>query len=229
MMADGNERGAQVGDSRLDAYVAGRREWDARYGDLMTRTRNWRIAAIAAIGTLALAVAGLVYLGSRGDVIPYVVTVDEGGRVLGAGVPDRASVADDRLKKAALWDWIIAFRSVATDGVQQHQLIRRVYSRLAAGSPAEVRVSDFYRDDPPQDRAKTTTVAVEVKNILPTTPNAYEIEWTETTRDLHGTVKGERRYRGSFTVALNPPEQEREILSNPIGLYVTQLTWSEIL
>jgi type IV secretory pathway TrbF-like protein len=227
-MADGGSGPAKTGEEYA-GYLAGRREWDARYGDLLVRAKNWRLIAFALAGAVILSIAGLIFLASRGTIVPYVVTVDDIGRVLGAGIPDRTTLDNDRLKKAALWDWIIGFRSVATDGVQQSQFIKRVYARLAAGSPAEIQVSDFYRADPPQQRAQTMTVAVDVKNILPTSANNYEIEWIETTRDLHGAVQGTERYRGSFTVAINPPKEEREALINPIGLYVTQLRVSKVL
>lgn len=227
-MADGSGGGASKA-SPYEGYINAQRAWDVRYGDLLVRARNWRMIAFALAGAVVFAIGGLIFLGSRGSVIPYVVTVDDVGRVLGAGIPDQTTLGNDSLKKAALWDWIIAFRSVATDGVQQSQFIKRVYARLAAGSPAELQVSEFFRADPPQKRAQTMTVAVDVKNILPTSPTNYEIEWVETTRDLHGAVQGTERYRGSFTIALNPPKEEREVFINPIGLYVTQLRVAKVL
>ena len=34
----------------FNPYLAARREWDERYGSLITRARNWRMAAFLALG-----------------------------------------------------------------------------------------------------------------------------------------------------------------------------------
>ncbi|MCX7676218.1 MAG: VirB8/TrbF family protein, partial [Alteraurantiacibacter sp.] len=46
-------------------YLAARREWDDRYGHLLTQARNWRLAATAAIGVAALAVLGVTWIGAQ--------------------------------------------------------------------------------------------------------------------------------------------------------------------
>ena len=62
--------------SSFNPYVAARREWDERYGDLITRAKNWRfIAMLSAIATV-VAVAGIVVLSARTKVVPFVVAID---------------------------------------------------------------------------------------------------------------------------------------------------------
>ena len=75
---------------------------------------------------------------------------------------------------------------VTTDGVAQRKAIDRVYAQIANATPAHTFVTEFYRADPPFQRAQTETVAVEVKSVLATSDRTYEIEWEETTRDLYG-------------------------------------------
>src|SRR5947209_13521451 len=82
---------------------------------------------------------------------------------------------------------------------------------------------------PPFKRAQTDIVAVEVNSVLPTSDRTFEVEWVETTRDLYGKVKAADRFKGSFTVAISPPTEERQIRTNPLGIYVTQASWAKVL
>jgi len=68
-----------------------------------------------------------------------------------------------------------------------------------------------------------------VKSVLPTSDRTVEVEWIETTRDLYGTVKTEERWKGSFTIAVSPPSDERLARVNPLGVYVTNASWTRVL
>jgi len=210
-------------------YLAARREWDERYGSLITRARNWRlIAVVCAIATL-IQTAGLVALSLRAKVVPYIVAVDSLGHSVAAGPADQSSATDDRLKRASLFEWIEDLRTVTSDGVAQRKSIDRVYARIANGGPALTFINEFYRGDPPQHRAQTQSVSVDVQSVLATSDKTYQIEWTETVRDLQGEIKSQDRWKGAFTIAINPPNDERVIRANPLGIYITNASWTRVL
>jgi type IV secretory pathway TrbF-like protein len=210
-------------------YLAARREWDERYGDLITRARNWRsMAALSALIAL-LAVSGIVWLAARSQVVPFVVAIDNLGRAVASGLADQTSSADDRLKRASILDWVESLRSVTTDGNAQRKIIDRVYAHIANGSQAQAFVSDFYRTAQPFTRAQAETVSVEVQSVLATSDHTFEVEWVETTRDLYGTVKSTDRWKGSFIIALNPPKDEGQARVNPLGIYVSEASWTKVL
>jgi type IV secretion system protein TrbF len=216
-------------DAAYNPYLAARHEWDERYGDQVSRAKNWRTVALLC-GLIALvSTGGVVYLSARSRVIPFVVLMDSFGRPVASGAAEQASAGDDRLKRAAVLDWVENLRLVTTDAVAQRKAIDRVYAHIATGSSAQNFISDFYRSDPPFKRAQTSTVAVEVKSVLPTTDRTYEVEWTETSRDLYGTIKSVDRWKGSFTIALSPPTEERQARINPLGIYVTEASWAKVL
>jgi type IV secretion system protein TrbF len=210
-------------------YLAARREWDERYGSLITRARNWRLAAVLALAVALVATCGLIALSTKAKVVPYVVAIDNLGRVLAAGPADQASRADDRLKRAALFQWMSDLRTVTTDGVAQRKAIDRVYSMIANGSPAQVEIGDFYRNDPPFDRAQKRTVEVDVKAVFPVSDRTYQVEWTEIVRGLSGQIESQDNWKGSVTIAISPPNDERLIRVNPLGIYVTNVSWSKVL
>ena len=216
-------------DTKLyNPYLAARRDWDERYGNLITRAKNWRLMALVS-GVVALAaVIGMAVLATRSRIIPFVVAIDSLGRPVATGVAEQASSADDRLKRATVLSWVEDLRTVTIDGIAQRRSIDRVYAHIANGSQAQPFVTEFYRNDPPQKRAQTETTSVDVKSVLPTSDRTVEVEWIETTRDLYGTVKTEERWKGSFTIAVSPPSDERLARVNPLGVYVTNASWTRV-
>lgn len=215
--------------AEYNPYLSARREWDERYGDLVTRAKNWRTMALLSALIALLATGGMVWLSARSRVIPFVVLIDSLGRPVASGIAEQASVGDDRLKRTELLNWVDNLRLVTTDGIAQRKAIDRVYAHIASGSHAQTFISDFYRSDPPFKRSQTDTVAVEVKSVLPTSDRTYEVEWIETTRDLYGTIKATDHWKGSFTIALSPPTDERQARINPLGIYITQASWAKVL
>ena len=165
---------------------------------------------------------------SRESIAGWVRNLDD-GRVVAAGSGEQAPVIDDRMKRAALYQWIQDLRMVIADPLVQRRSIDRVYSMIGQGTPAQVFITDWYRNNTPFDRARTETVAVDVRTVLPTTSRTYEIEWTETTRDHAGTVVGSQNWKGVFTIAVNPPTDEKLAHVNPLGIYVVDTSWSKVM
>ena len=226
--AEGNQTKGNPSDVH-NPYLAARKEWDERYGDLISRARNWRAAAFL-LGVIALAsVAGVVVIAKQARVVPYVVAVDSLGRVASVGAAEKASVADDRMKRAAIYQWVSNWRLVTIDGIEQRKAIDRVYAMIGSGTPAQLIVGEFYSKDPPQTRSQTATVDVEVKAVFATSDKTYEVEWAEVTRNLAGQIRSEERWKGSLTIVVNPPTEERLIRINPLGVYVTNASWSKVL
>ena len=216
-------------ESVSNPYLAARREWDERYGDQISRARNWRvIAVLCALLALVLA-AGLIWQSSRSRVVPFIAVIDSFGRPVVTGLGDQTTTTDERLKKATVLEWVEELRTVTTDGIAQRKAIDRVYSHIANNSPAMAFVSDFYRSNQPFEKAKNETISVDVRSVLPTSDRSFEVDWLESSRDLYGAVKSEERWKGTFTIATNPPSDERVARVNPLGLYVVSANWSRIL
>jgi len=212
-----------------NAYLTARKEWDERYGEFIIRARNWRTVATIAVLVALLATGGMVLLSARSHVIPFVVLIDSLGRPVASGLAEQTSIGDDRLRRAVIQDWIENVRMVTSDGVAQRKAIERVYAHIATGTSAQAFISEFYRNDPPFKRAQTDTVSVEVKSVLPTSDRSFEVDWIETLRDLYGNVKSTDHWKGSFTIAVNAPADERQARVNPLGVYLTAASWAKVL
>ena len=59
-MMNSPEKGdIDISDHQYNPYLAARKEWDERYGELITRDTNWRRMALLFAMIAVLAVAGL--------------------------------------------------------------------------------------------------------------------------------------------------------------------------
>jgi type IV secretion system protein VirB5 len=210
-------------------YLAARDEWNERYRDLIAAARNWRLLAVTSSVVALVAVLGLIVIGAKPKVIPYIVAVDNLGKVVSQGTAVQASVADDRLKRAALWSWVQDWRMVSSDATVEKKAIERVYAQIGNGTPAAIRISDAYRDWSPLKLAQTETISVNVRALYASSKDSYEVEWTETTFDLKGEQIGTQNYKGVMTISIHPPEDEGLARVNPLGIYVTNVSWSKVL
>jgi type IV secretory pathway TrbF-like protein len=216
--------------TEFSPYVAARREWDERYGDLLTRAKNWRtVALVACLAAVASGISAIVGISRASHIAPFVAVVDGQGHSVSMGYADAVSVADDRLKRSSLQNWVSSLRLVTTDGIAQRKAIDAAYSQIASGSAAQTFISDWYRSNTPAHRAETETVSVDVTAVLPTSDKTYEVDWTEITHDLYGNVKSTDHFKGSFQLVINPPTDEALARRNPLGIYVTSASWSKVL
>jgi type IV secretory pathway TrbF-like protein len=210
-------------------YLAARREWDQRYGGLIERAKQWRVAAVLALVVALAETIVIIGVATRPRTAPFVVAVDSLGRVAAAGVIDRTSPIDERMKQAAISQWVQDMRGVTSDGLAERAAIDHVYAMIGSQSAAQTIVTDYFRANQPFERGSRETVQVEVNAILPNSPHSYEVDWTETRRGLDGKPISSDKWRGIFTVAINPPTDEAVLRVNPFGIYVMDISWSKVL
>lgn len=210
-------------------WLAARREWDERYGDHMRRAQMWRgMAYLLALIALVL-IVGMVSIGYRSTTVPYVVAIDSIGRSIPVLPAQQVAANDVRLQAAAMFRWIIAARSVCVDPAVERRQIDDVYASVAAASAASQTLTDWFRSNSPFDRMKNETVDVDVDSVVQQSKNSYEVVWKETERDLYGTLLGTHQYRGIITTVVQPVKDARQALLNPLGIYITNVSWGETL
>ena len=52
------------------------------------------------------------------------------------------------------------------------------------------------------------------RSVLPTSDRTFEVDWIETSRDLYGNVKTTDGWKGTFTIAVNTPTDERHCVNS---------------
>ena len=223
------QQSSPIEDSFSSPYLVARREWDERYGGLIKRAQQWRAAAILALLVALAEAIVIIAVATRPRIAPFVVAVDSLGRVAAAGAADRNSPIDERMKQAAVTQWVQDMRGVTSDGLAERAAIDHVYAMIGSQSAAQTIVTDYFRANQPFERGSRETVQVEVNAILPNSPHSYEVDWTETQRTLDGKPISSDKWRGIFTVAINPSTDEAVLRVNPFGIYVMDISWSKVL
>ncbi|HZZ65956.1 MAG TPA: VirB8/TrbF family protein [Candidatus Baltobacteraceae bacterium] len=211
-------------------YLDAQNVWLERYGSYIRQAYNWRLLAILQAVALIAAIFGLIYVATQSKFIPYVVAVDRIGLPVGVKIADHSSRPDDRIVRAQIANFIETARSVTTDAEVQKQNLDHVYALVAPQSAARSYLDSWYANGhSPFDVAQAKTVNVHIAWVLPISSQSWQAQWSETIRDNRGQVSATEQWVGTISVAFRDPTDEATILQNPIGLYVTSISWTRKL
>jgi len=221
--------------SQQDAnpFLDTRRAWNGVWEESLANARRWRMIAFVLLALLGIAVYGLINLGSQPKAIPYIVEVNKLGEVAYAGRLEPAR-ADSNVIKASIASFIADLRLVTPDAGLQAEAVNRVYAYISKGDPALGRVNSFYgatKESSPYVRAQDEIVSVAIDDVLPTSQNTWQVDWSETTRDRKGEKAVTAKWRGLVTIVLVPPSastSETQLRRNPLGVYVQDVAWSRL-
>ena len=200
--------------------------WDERIGSSRVQARNWRYIAFASMALALISTTGAVILGVKKQVATYVVEVDK------AGMPGRITLASEPYQPATaqvgyfVGEVVRLVRERPLDPVVMRQQWTKAYQFLAGqavNAMNEYAASDTGMKSLPGEGATARTV--EISSILQKANDTFQVRWVETTY-ANGFRRSHEEYTGLFQVKLMPPRDEADSFKNPIGVYVTNFTWS---
>jgi type IV secretion system protein TrbF len=216
------------------AHVRGRAEFHARFDDLARGKRNWQLAAFASFGVSGVLAVGLVTLATQSRVTPYVVEVDKLGRAQAFGPAERLAAPDRRVLVAQIAAVVRDLRTVLPDAAAQADLVRRAYAFADQGAALFLNAHFTDPANDPRLLARELTRLVEVTGVLPVpggtpTRQTWKVSWTERTIPHAPTaLAAETAWEGYVTTRVAPPTTTAAITANPLGLYVTAVTWTQL-
>ncbi len=190
---------------------------------------HWRLAALICLILLALSLGLNILQAKQAKVVPYVVAVDRIGQAVAVKRADEASVTPRAVIQAELANLVVNWRTVTADLALQNQMVQRL-SSLVRGAAKGV-LTEWFTENNPVERAKSgRLVSVQIKSVpLPVSQNAWRVEWRETVRNHSGVTQLVTDYEATMVVAIQPPKTDAEILKNPGGVYVTELSFGTVL
>ena len=210
-------------------YLASRTEWDERYGSLITRAKNWRVAFLMMGALSCIEGVALVEEMHRSHVVPFIVAVDHLQHAVGQGIATETTVTDPRMIRAQLQQFVEYSRSISSDQFMLKDRLEAVFNWTLPQSEANGFLVDFYRKEDPFSLSKTGTVQVEIKNINQITPTSYEVSWVEHRRDNLGESMANDEWKGIFELTVLTPKDDLSVARNPLGIYVKSISWSKTL
>ena len=218
-------------------YLNARRTWNAHTGSVVSSRQMWQIAGLLCLLIALAAVGGMTYIGAQSKFVPYMVPVDNLAQAGAPVVLDRAAPADPRVIHATVATFIGDARMVTPDIALQRKAVFRLYAHMAQSDPATTKMTEWLNGTPeasPFKRAESVSVSTEVLSVIAQSPDTWQVDWAETTRDrTSGGVKaGPVRMRALVTVYVMPPTSqttEEQIRDNPLRIFVRDFNWSRQL
>lgn len=215
-----------IGNSPPTAFDKAKQEWFERMGTpVVERARYFIMATL--FGTAFISVVGtLMYMMPLSRVEPYVVHVD---KVTGQAAAVRAASETykpgAREKQYFVTKWVRGLLEL--DPNTTERTLVEVYE--ASRGKAVDEFTDFVNKTKPVVRVKTEvnlTRTVEIKSYSPLNDQSSLVRVETEERSINKSPI-RRSYVVTVHYAIDPPKTEKEIMKNPIGLFVTHFAINE--
>ena len=230
--------GGAASGGTVEARIAGSHAFFHLWGDLLRQRQYWILAALASLAINIILTLGFIGLASKARITPYVVEVNRHGTPVAYGPAERIRSVDDRIVMGEISRFIVRLRTVTSDPMILQALFAEAYAYLAEREPAAKQYLDAYfaRNDP-RVLARSYLRAVDVESVFRMPDGAepkkgrstWRVRWSE--RYLPVGIGGsqyEEEWEGFVTVKVDPPEDEERLRRNPVGIYITQMTWAQV-
>ncbi|MCB2181351.1 MAG: hypothetical protein KQH63_04965 [Desulfobulbaceae bacterium] len=211
-------------------YKKAKKEWDDRMGNAIVQARNWRMMCFALVLLMFFCCGGLVYVGQQPKQVPHIVEVKEDGSSRYVGDVGRSW--EEWTPKASnikfhLRRFVTASREIVSDPVVMKKRWFDAYSLITP--EASKILSAWVQDHDPFLRAQKELVSIDIYSMVPLSKESWQVDWNETVRSVKGNQIGlPKKWRGIFTLKFEQPRTAKLMESNPIGLYITDFSWTTI-
>jgi type IV secretion system protein VirB5 len=192
-------------------------------GLTLAHARNWRRIALANLLLAAFLGAGWWVQADRAVVKPFVVEVSDWGQtqritaIGGRYEPSEAQIGH------ALAGWVRDVRSKSIDPIVIRQNWLRAYDLMTPRSAAFLNAWAQTHD--PFEQVGDEAVNVEILNVVRRTERTFDLQWRET-RFVNGQAAPPERWRALITTTVEPPRTEAELMKNPLGLKIEDVSWT---
>lgn len=197
--------------------------WDDRMGLSLAHARNWRRIAFANLALAAFLGVGWWMQSRQAVVSAFVVEVAEWGQTQKITALDGRYEPNSAQISYALATWIDQVRSKSTDPVVIRENWLGAYD--LATNKAAVFLNDWAKSHDPFAEVGREAVSVEVLNVVRRTERSFDIQWKET-RFVGGQQASQERWRALITIKLQPPKTETELMKNPLGIRIEDVSWT---
>ncbi len=213
-------------------FLRAKEEWDNRIGSSVVQAKNWRLVAIILSISFLMLSTGSIYLGSLKKEVPIIVTLDLSSgqtNVLGFA---KSIKYEPRIQeiKYFLSSFINKVRAVPIDPVIIKQNWNDAYVFLKR--EAAIKLNNQVNTDKnnPLNNIGTETVIVEPISVNQVAnSSSYQARWSETRYNKNGGLIDSYTMSGVFSLEIETPDSEAVIRVNPLGIFITNFSWSREL
>jgi len=207
-------------------YQRAAQVWDDRIGSARVQARNWRLAFFGCLVLSGGLAGGLVWQSARGTITPWVVEVDKLGEARAVAPAGADYVPTDPQVAFHLARFIEHVRAIPADPVVLRADWLAAYD-FASETGAQA-LNDYARNNDPFAEIGKFQVAVDVSSVIRASKDSFRLAWTER-RYQDGSLIEKSRWSAILTIRIEPPRTPEAVRKNPLGLYVSAISWSKEL
>jgi type IV secretory pathway TrbF-like protein len=198
--------------------------WDERIGSARVQAKNWRLMAFGCL-TLSIGLAaGVVWQSVQSRVTPYVVEVDRLGEVQAVAPAIQSYQPSDAQIAWYLAHFITDVRSLPIDPILVRNDWLEAYDFVTG--PAAVFLDGYAQANNPFKSIGDRGVSVNVTSVVRASNTSFQVKWTEQTYQ-QGSLASTENWTAILTTMIEPPKTADTLRKNPLGLYVTGISWSQ--
>ena len=205
------------------------RKWDEREGEIVVQNYHLRMTAFGLMAVIVILAVGLVYKSLSSTVMPYVVEVDTtSGAVRNVGTVEssRNYEPGEAVHKYFLAKFLKNIREIPLDPIVYKEHLNEAYGFLTKN--AGYKLQTMLATEKNAERFGSETVQINISTVLPLEGgHSYQIRWTEEIFTIGSGEKKVTPYSGIFTIQNIKSDDELQLAINPIGLYISDFSWSK--
>lgn len=202
-------------------YQRAAQEWDRRMGAAVMSARGL-LAIVAALLMLCAALGvALTIVALQQRTFVHVLEVEPSGQVLSVRIAERNWTPTQTQIVFHLGRFVHLIRAIPTDRVVLAQNWRDAYKFLTPQAAA--RMSEIASAEDPSQLVGNVARTVEIRSVVKRSDGAWEVNWSE-----RGADPASQHYVGVFSVVIRPPRNADEVASNPLGLLISDFSWSRV-
>ncbi len=192
-------------------------------GSAVLSARAWRTIAFGSLALAAVLALALTAVAMQRRTFVHVVEVDPQGQVMSVRAADGRWSPSEAEIAHHLGRFVRLVRSLPTDGVVLRENWLEAYRFVTPQAAAQL--TEIARQDDPFLSLGRVGRTIEVRSILARSDQSWEVSWVERATNATGTTDPQV-YTGVFTVTTRAPRNAYEIAGNPLGLLISDFSWS---
>lgn len=204
-------------------YQAAAQIWDERLGSARIQAKSWRQMAFGCLSLAVLAAAGLVWRAGQSLITPYVVEVDHIGEVRKVGEATTPYNPTDAQIAYHLARFITDVRSLSIDPVVVRQNWLDAYGYTTDQGAATL--NEYARTHDPFAHIGHDSVSADIESVVRVSASSFQVRWVEQ-HFTDGALTGTERWTAVLATVLQPPRTAQQLRLNPLGIYISGLSWS---
>ena len=193
----------------------------------MARRRDWFIAVLALSALAAVTLRDYYHAGHTQYVSWYVPVTADGAQFAPRAIPSEyaspnppaASVLDE-----IQW-WLHDARAWSSDEAAEQGRLNRIAARATGDAAIMIRRQFVERQRAIEAHTLTPPIDFHLRWLRQESNHHYIAGWVESMTGTAGKV--ETSYTGELDIQVEPPQDERKMLENPMGFYVTRFSFGE--